>query len=281
MKIWNFFLILIAAIMVIAVPAGAETVVVLDHLASPAVYDNLGGGNGFSADGQTFVATSDYFAGVRIWIGDPTRPELPSVGSLLGPADLVLFDGTNLPSLIELARHRVVPVGEEISGEVDFFLACPVETNPGQRYYFALVAQDPYGMGLRQPLSSTYPDGSQTFIRDGVPEEHSTGRDVSFRIYGETAFDLDGDGFDECEGDCDDVDPSSFPGAPELPGNLTDENCDGSLGACDPTIVWRNHGQFVRCVSHECEDLVEAGELTEAECDVLVSRAAQSEVGKP
>lgn len=42
------------------------------------------------------------------------------------------------------------------------------------------------------------------------------------------AIDNDGDGFAENDGDCDDARASAFPGAPELPGNGIDEDCDGS-----------------------------------------------------
>ena len=92
--------------------------------------------------------------------------------------------------------------------------------------------------------------------------------------------DVDGDGFMACDGDCDDLDYYRNPGAYELPGNAIDENCDGSLGACDPTAEWKNHGQFVRCVAHEVDALIEAGILTEEEGDALITNAAQSDVGK-
>jgi hypothetical protein len=39
--------------------------------------------------------------------------------------------------------------------------------------------------------------------------------------------DFDGDGVALGEGDCNDTDPSIRPGAPELPGNLVDDDCDG------------------------------------------------------
>ena len=58
------------------------------------------------------------------------------------------------------------------------------------------------------------------------------------------------------------------------------ENCDGSIGACDPCFPWKNHGEFVRCVAHEVEALVTAGLITEEEGDALVSSAAQSDIGK-
>ncbi len=93
-------------------------------------------------------------------------------------------------------------------------------------------------------------------------------------------FDADGDGFTQCGGDCNDTNPSINPTATEFPGNEIDENCDGSLGNCDPNATWKNHGQYVRCVAQEVDALVASGVVTEEEGNVLVSSAAESDIGK-
>jgi hypothetical protein len=43
-------------------------------------------------------------------------------------------------------------------------------------------------------------------------------------------IDADLDGFDPCDGDCDEADPHTFPQAPDLPGDGLDQSCDGIDG---------------------------------------------------
>jgi hypothetical protein len=94
------------------------------------------------------------------------------------------------------------------------------------------------------------------------------------------APDADGDGYPAGE-DCDDGDAGISPEAVDLPGNATDENCDGSLGACDPGAGWKNHGQYVSCVAREVSSLVASGLLSQDAGQELIREAAQSDVGKP
>jgi hypothetical protein len=52
-------------------------------------------------------------------------------------------------------------------------------------------------------------------------------------------FDTDGDGFSPNQGDCNDADPSVYPGASEICGDSIDQDCDGSDKVCpvDPNDV--------------------------------------------
>lgn len=61
----------------------------------------------------------------------------------------------------------------------------------------------------------------------------------------------------------------------DLPGNADDEDCDG-VAACDPAGPWRNRGELVSCVTHECRLLVASGAATRQQCSVLLDKAEAS-----
>jgi hypothetical protein len=93
------------------------------------------------------------------------------------------------------------------------------------------------------------------------------------------APDADGDGHG-ADVDCDDENASVHLGAVDLPGNLLDEDCDGSLGACDPGADWRNPGEFVSCVAREAASLVAAGSISHETGRLLIRQAAHSTSGQ-
>lgn len=145
----------------------------------------------------------------------------------------------------------------------------------------AICSVDPDGDGDGFPSSVDCNDGDAT-VNPGAAEICNNTDDDCDGFLDE-GFDVDGDSFTSCDlptPDCDDFNSSINPLAAELPGNVVDENCDGSLGICDPNAPWEEHGEFVLCVSNRCETLVEDGVLTEKECEALISQAAKSDVGK-
>lgn len=168
---------------------GAAT---LNHLALPSTYDNAR-----EDFGQTFVAVDDFVSGVSMYIGDPFRPGIVSVGELLGPADLVLWDATDLGNPIELHRTQVLSTGVSTSGLTTFLFDSLVPTVVGARYFFGITTADLYGIGIRELTSSTYAGGAEayrncalnapcsaSFAVGALIELDEFGRDLSFAVYG-------------------------------------------------------------------------------------------------
>ena len=65
------------------------------------------------------------------------------------------------------------------------------------------------------------------------------------------AYDVDGDGYTSCAGDCDDNDPLVWPGHPELPDGL-DNNCDGRVD--EGTELYDDDGDGFAEVDGDCND---------------------------
>ena len=84
-------------------------------------------------------------------------------------------------------------------------------------------------------LRATNPTGSEVRALDAVVIrllvlETTEAVDPSPQVAPDpNALDGDGDGFNFYEGDCDDSDPSVFPGAIEQPRNAVDDDCDGEI----------------------------------------------------
>jgi Thrombospondin type 3 repeat len=94
--------------------------------------------------------------------------------------------------------------------------------------------------------------------------------------------DLDGDGAgDICDEDADGdgvldaVDAcTSTP-----PGEVVNSDGCSVVDLCPCGNPSKNHGAYVSCVAHTAEDFVAGGLITEAEKDIIVSDAGQSDCG--
>lgn len=105
-------------------------------------------------------------------------------------------------------------------------------------------------------LDPTVHPGAVDLCGDGVDQDCS-GDDLACDCA--VAPDADGDGHAriECDGDdCNDADPNTFPGAPELCGDGVDQDCSGADVACEcavPDEDGDGHAS-VRCGGDDCDD---------------------------
>jgi collagen triple helix repeat protein len=157
--------------------ASGAVVVSIDHLEQPPAYDNAG----TVPFGQTFVATASNIAGMVVVIGDPNNPT-GATGTLDGPARLVLYDATNLADPVALGSTLLIGPGETLSGQVTLLFHTPIHTTVGRTYFSGIDTADSFGLGVRDVSTSTYGQGREAWINNGVIVEAGSGRDLSFQI---------------------------------------------------------------------------------------------------
>lgn len=93
------------------------------------------------------------------------------------------------------------------------------------------------GPGDTTAVESMTGDGSDSTTAS--PPDTTAGSDSTT---GTPCMDADGDGVTDCDGDCDDDDPTSYPGAPELCGDGADNDCDDEI---DPDATCMGLGTWV------------------------------------
>jgi hypothetical protein len=83
--------------------------------------------------------------------------------------------------------------------------------------------------------------------------------------------DVDGDGANDAEDQC----------LSTAPGHVTDGGgCSiAQLCPCENPSGWKNHGEYVKCVTHTSEGFLDLGLITEAQKDAIVSEAGGSQCG--
>lgn len=92
------------------------------------------------------------------------------------------------------------------------------------------------------PLDAGLPDDGLFVIDGDVTSDPDAGTSDAGPPDAGLCLDADGDGVTTCAGDCDDSDPLSAPGNPELCGDLVDNDCDGAV---DETCSVGGLGTFV------------------------------------
>ena len=143
-------------------------------------YDNIGGGSRY---GQSFIAKDINILGIRVYIGDPNRKNIPGVNELCGPAFLILYKITE-NSVIEIFREKVVKEDQIVIGEYNFIFTKPINVIRNNKYILTIESDDTFGIGLTNLYSSTFSEGEEVCIdKDGNLNKGAGGRDISFIIY--------------------------------------------------------------------------------------------------
>ena len=70
-----------------------------------------------------------------------------------------------------------------------FLFNAPVATEIGTKYFFIILADDNYGIGLQDQYISTYAFGAEARINENTLEitEHELSRDLSFSVLSPSA----------------------------------------------------------------------------------------------
>ncbi len=210
-----------------------------------AVYLVRGGSGGWSGEASLSTADAvwtgedalDYAGRSATGVGDVDQDGFDDLligatgaddgGSNSGRAYLVL--GSSAPTGGSLSGADTIVDGTEDNGEFPYVLAWAGDLDGGGHpdlVFTAFGFDDASG-------SSTHTDAG----RIGV-------------LYTDLFFDQDGDGYDISDGDCDDGDASVHPGAPEIPYDGVDQDCDG----LDRTDVDGDGHDAIAVGGDDCDD---------------------------
>jgi hypothetical protein len=210
------------------------------------VYLFLGRATGWSMD--TPLANAD-----ASFVGEWAYDELGrSLGVATAPTDL---DGDGLADLLLGAQKNDAAASQ--AGKMYVFFGNPAGWAMGtlaadaDAYFLGEAQNDETGYSIAS-AGDVDGDGLSDLLV-GSPYNDESGADAgqAYLVLGFPCDDLDGDGLETCDGDCDDSDPSVFPGAPETP-NGVDDDCDGDID--EGTVAYDDDGDGVTEQGGDCDD---------------------------
>ena len=165
---------------------GANSGYIVDHLATPPLYDNAPALP--DSYGQSFISDGQSVKGVEVYFGRPDAPDC-----IDGTGELVLLDLLDVDDPVEIGSvffdGASYPCGTSEPIRINFIN--PIATDQGGFYAFLLKSPDPFDLGLRNQYVSTYDGGSQVWLegelfwspyREKFADSNS--RDLSFAIAG-------------------------------------------------------------------------------------------------
>ncbi len=182
--------------------------------------------------------------------------------------------------------------GDDASGDTDGdgtcddIDACPDEAANDADGDGVCESDDNCDFDANPNQTDTDNDGPGDACDDDIDGDTVTNGDDNCPFDANDQADFDGDGAgDVCDSD-DDNDGvlDAVDACLVVLGNTPDTSVVDATGCsiadlCPCDNNWKNHGAYVRCVAHTSEDFLEAGLITEAEKDAIVSAAGQSTCG--
>jgi len=216
--------------------------------------------------------------GPHVWIA-PSTASSPAPYLMATGAGYFLawqFDGTHTLALdasgTPIGAEQLLPSGQTIAWNgTDTAIAYSASRTSG---VFDIYFTRGHCHDCSDADATVYPGAPQ--VCDVINNDCS---DSAWPAVPNNELDVDSDGFTACTGDCDDHDPTMNPAALDLPGDVKDQNCDGTK-SCDPAGPWRNHGTFVSCVVQEAHALATKGRITAEQEKALITTASKSNAGK-
>ena len=184
-----------------------------------------------SASGSMIVSTGNEMV---VWGGKLPTYALTNTGAVYNPTTDTWRATTLVNAPAGLVRSAGTWTGHEMLVWGGHSEANEGGTNIGGRYdpvsdRWSGVSAD--GAPLARERHMVLWTGRFAVIWGGVvaPELNSGNiLNVGGRLFLDAIYDDDGDGYSECDGDCDDTNVSVHPGAPEICDGL-DDNCDGQI----------------------------------------------------
>ena len=216
----------------------------------------------YEISGTNQVASSNYVKGNRLLANEDrlvTSVEVYLASSLRGPLSLGIYSSSaSSGPWAKLTEKAIIPASTAAGWHVFDDLDVALEAGTNYAFIYQWLGGATYfwssgSIGQISPPWTTFLGGLSesglTLPADGASVASTSSR-YRMRVHTSQELDIDGDGSFACV-DCDDADPTLFPGQPEVCDGV-DNDCDGLANADLLGEVDGDGDTFLSCA--ECDD---------------------------